>query len=110
MPVPVDVEEVLQGGAGHAPGGISVESHSRLKAPPIYITKFGGQSGKTIQDSESSLDEKSYSKYIERLDSGQENIWAPFNSKIDWEVSQWAKLRGPGSTAFTEFLEIEGVR
>lgn len=103
----MDVDEG-EGGAGRAPGGISVESHSRLKVPPIFITKFKGQAGKTISR-DSSDNGKSYSNYVERLDGSEENIWAPFNSKIDWEVSQWAKLRGPGSTAFTEFLEIEGV-
>jgi hypothetical protein len=38
------------------------------------------------------------------------SVWAPFASKIDWEVARWAKLRGPGSTAFSELLSIEGVR
>lgn len=38
-----------------------------------------------------------------------DNIWAPFESKIDWEFVRWAKLRGPGSTAVTELLGIEGV-
>jgi uncharacterized C2H2 Zn-finger protein len=35
--------------------------------------------------------------------------WAPFSSRMDWEVARWAKLRGPGSTAFSELLAIEGV-
>jgi hypothetical protein len=38
------------------------------------------------------------------------NIYAPFTSKLDWETAQWAKLRGPGSTSFSEFLAIDGVR
>ncbi|KAJ7789675.1 hypothetical protein B0H14DRAFT_3502730 [Mycena olivaceomarginata] len=29
---------------------------------------------------------------------------------MDWEVARWAKLRGSGSTAFTDLLHIEGVR
>ncbi|KAJ7841520.1 hypothetical protein B0H14DRAFT_3694203 [Mycena olivaceomarginata] len=37
------------------------------------------------------------------------NVYAPFNSKLDWEVARWAKLRGAGSTAFTELLKIDGV-
>jgi len=37
------------------------------------------------------------------------NPWAPFTSEIDWKVARWAKLRGPGSTAFSELLAIEGV-
>ncbi|KAG2741893.1 hypothetical protein P692DRAFT_20750106, partial [Suillus brevipes Sb2] len=37
------------------------------------------------------------------------NPWAPFNSQMDWEVAHWAKVRGLGSTAFTDLLAIEGV-
>ncbi|KAJ4471753.1 hypothetical protein C8J55DRAFT_375236, partial [Lentinula edodes] len=37
------------------------------------------------------------------------NPWAPFQSRIDWEVARWAKMRGPSSTAFSELLEIDGV-
>ncbi|KAJ7864581.1 hypothetical protein B0H14DRAFT_3084418 [Mycena olivaceomarginata] len=37
------------------------------------------------------------------------SVYAPFNSKLDWEVARWAKLRGAGSTAFTELLKINGV-
>ncbi|KAI0687394.1 hypothetical protein BC835DRAFT_1550763 [Cytidiella melzeri] len=28
---------------------------------------------------------------------------------MDWEVARWAKVRGPGSTALTELLQIPGV-
>lgn len=38
------------------------------------------------------------------------SLWAPFKSKMDWEIAKWAKLRGPGSTAFTDLLKIEGVQ
>ncbi|KAH6901475.1 hypothetical protein BKA70DRAFT_1388344 [Coprinopsis sp. MPI-PUGE-AT-0042] len=38
-----------------------------------------------------------------------ENVYAPFESQIDWEVARWAKLRGPSSTAFSELMAIEGV-
>ncbi|KAK7464428.1 hypothetical protein VKT23_006595 [Stygiomarasmius scandens] len=37
------------------------------------------------------------------------NVWAPFTSEIDWKVAKWAKMRGPGSTALTELLSIDGV-
>ena len=37
------------------------------------------------------------------------NPWAPFTSEIDWMVARWAKLQGPGSTAFSELLAINGV-
>jgi hypothetical protein len=35
--------------------------------------------------------------------------WAPFTSKIDWEIARWSKLRGPSSTAFSDLLKIDGV-
>jgi hypothetical protein len=41
--------------------------------------------------------------------SAAKNPYAPFASKIEWEVARWAKLRGPGSTAFSELLGIDGV-
>ena len=41
---------------------------------------------------------------------GQTNPWAPFQSRNDWEVARWAKLRGKGSNAFNELLAIPGVR
>ena len=37
------------------------------------------------------------------------NPFAPFLSKMEWEIAQWAKLRGPGSTAFSELIGIDGV-
>ncbi|KAH9013364.1 hypothetical protein EDB85DRAFT_2076599 [Lactarius pseudohatsudake] len=38
-----------------------------------------------------------------------DNPFAPFTSKMEWEIARWAKLRGPGSTAFTELTSIEGA-
>ena len=40
---------------------------------------------------------------------GGDNPWAPFLSKKDWEIARWAKLRGAGSTAFSDLLAIDGV-
>ena len=37
-------------------------------------------------------------------------IYWPFTSQLDWEITRWGKKRGPGSTALTELLEIDGVR
>ncbi|KAG2124273.1 hypothetical protein BD769DRAFT_1628794 [Suillus cothurnatus] len=38
----------------------------------------------------------------------EDNIYAPFASKLDWDIACWAKLRGSSSTAFTELVSIEG--
>ncbi|TBU36674.1 hypothetical protein BD309DRAFT_877923, partial [Dichomitus squalens] len=37
------------------------------------------------------------------------NPYAPFTSERDWKVGMWAKMHGPGSTAFDELLAIEEV-
>ncbi|KAJ7248067.1 hypothetical protein C8J57DRAFT_1522618 [Mycena rebaudengoi] len=52
--------------------------------------------------------EGGYDRYQSEL-GDPANVWAPFTSKVDWELAQWAKLRGPGSTAFTELLKISRV-
>jgi hypothetical protein len=41
--------------------------------------------------------------------NGSTNPWAPFQSKLDWEIAQWAKVRSPGSNAFSELLSLGGV-
>jgi len=48
-------------------------------------------------------------RYLEEVDASL-NFWAPFKSKLDWEIAKWAKLCGAGSTAFSDLLAIEGVR
>ncbi|KAM6491600.1 hypothetical protein JOM56_012992 [Amanita muscaria] len=48
-----------------------------------------------------------FDSYKQLLDGDTE--YAPFSSKLDWEIARWAKLHGPSSTALTELLQIEGV-
>ncbi len=43
-------------------------------------------------------------------DNNNENVYAPFQTRLDWEIARWAKLRGPGSTAMTELLKIDGFQ
>ncbi|KIJ67367.1 hypothetical protein HYDPIDRAFT_84908 [Hydnomerulius pinastri MD-312] len=47
--------------------------------------------------------------YLNQFDGGGGNLYAPFTSRLDYEVARWAKLRGQGSTAFSDLLGIEGV-
>ncbi|KAJ3719415.1 hypothetical protein C8R42DRAFT_584463, partial [Lentinula raphanica] len=37
------------------------------------------------------------------------NTWSPFMSERDFRIAHWAKMRGPGSNAVSELLNIEGV-
>ncbi|KAL4066499.1 hypothetical protein J3A83DRAFT_4359966 [Scleroderma citrinum] len=70
-----------------------------------YIHSFPLQSaGLPIQN----LDTSAYHQYQDKLHNKM-NMWAPFTSKIDFEVTQCARLCRPGSTALTELLEIDGL-
>ena len=66
--------------------------------------KFRGQAGEVVSRGHSGQDE-AYTQMIGDVD----NPFAPFSSKMEWELARWAKLRGPSSTAFTELVKIEGV-
>ncbi|KAG2108065.1 uncharacterized protein F5147DRAFT_761177 [Suillus discolor] len=49
-----------------------------------------------------------YEGYSQKI-AGSENIYAPFESKLDFDIALWAKMRGTGSTAFTDLLAIDDV-
>ncbi|KAF8991495.1 hypothetical protein BDQ17DRAFT_1332862 [Cyathus striatus] len=38
------------------------------------------------------------------------NPWALFTSRLNWEVTKWAKCHGPSSTAFSELLAIDELQ
>ncbi|KAG1732736.1 hypothetical protein EDB19DRAFT_1831224 [Suillus lakei] len=66
-----------------------------------------------LHDHEQSIDPTKQSSnvtYHAQLNSsGTDNVYAPFALKLDWEMAQWAKLRGPSLTAFSELISIEGL-
>jgi hypothetical protein len=75
------------------PDGIVIEPYpSPLAGAPLA----GGQSRSDYDDYEQQR--------------GHEKVYAPFCSKLDWSIAQWAKLRGPSSNAVNDFLQIDGVR
>ncbi|KIL63907.1 hypothetical protein M378DRAFT_79020 [Amanita muscaria Koide BX008] len=39
----------------------------------------------------------------------QQLSYAPFTSKLEWEIARWAKLRGPSESSLSEFLAIPEV-
>jgi hypothetical protein len=48
-------------------------------------------------------------EYEAHLANVEENLYHPFASKMDWEVTRWAKLCGLSSTPLSDLLAIEGV-
>ncbi|KAJ7212695.1 hypothetical protein GGX14DRAFT_361455 [Mycena pura] len=73
-----------------------------------YITTFGGKAGAPVPGRAETPAYTAYKNELGGIDEG--NPWHPWQSRMDWEVAQWAKLRGSTSTAFTDLLAIEGVR
>ncbi|THU90457.1 hypothetical protein K435DRAFT_911965 [Dendrothele bispora CBS 962.96] len=47
--------------------------------------------------------------YRANIEGSANNKYAPFYSRMEWEVARWAKMRGTGSTAFDDLLAIKGV-
>lgn len=73
--------------------------------PIVY--QYPGHAGEMIEEKNKS----GYTGYKRAVGAESENNpYAPFKSKIDWDMARWAKLRGPSSTAVTELMGIEDVR
>ena len=89
------------------PGQQAEVEHAQEQMGKVEIVPFGGLAGKPIRTGVATTD-----CYQTRVHghTGVANPYAPFNSKTDWEVAKWAKLRGPTSTAVTDLLMIPDVR
>ncbi|KAJ6537053.1 hypothetical protein B0H19DRAFT_1382817 [Mycena capillaripes] len=83
-------------------------AEDRFHHKPIVVKYPGNTAGKPISTTRDPTSEKVYESALK--DCTSSNPYAPFTSKMDWEVAKWAKLRGAGSTAFSDLLNIEGVR
>ncbi|KAJ7118222.1 hypothetical protein C8R44DRAFT_923423 [Mycena epipterygia] len=81
-------------------------AEDRFHEKPTIVKFPGDKAGASISEERSASTEQQYGDALGKSN----NIYAPFASKIDWDVARWAKLRGSGSTAFTDLLKIDGVR
>jgi hypothetical protein len=86
--------------------------HDRGRAEPSlenhpYIVKFPDKAAGAVYSSSGLTENQHYEQKVG--DESQMNPYAPFASKLEWEIGRWAKLRGPSSTAFNELMAIEGV-
>ncbi|KAG2110326.1 uncharacterized protein F5147DRAFT_752967 [Suillus discolor] len=74
---------------------------------PIVVHYPDQRAGQPI---DSAIKQPSNITYHAQLNgSSADNIYAPFASKLDWEMARWAKLQGSSSTAFSELVSIEGL-
>lgn len=78
-----------------------------LRRKPEKIVPFGKEAGKVFNTRRDQ--QTQFNPYSTLGASDSQNIYAPFISRMDWEVARWAKLQGPGSTSVSELLHINGV-
>ena len=95
-----DLDGVTQR-ASRLQGGAKAELNNKP-----YVVKFkGGMAGAVYMDQDGVDGNTAYTSQIGNPD----NPFSPFSSRMEWEIANWAKTRGPSSTAFTELMSIEGV-
>ena len=78
-----------------------------IPAVAQFVKKFSG-AGKILEANPLLAGYKPYASSLQTEDN-QPLEWAPFSTRLEWEVARWAKLRGPSSTALSELLQINGV-
>ncbi|THH32369.1 hypothetical protein EUX98_g1829, partial [Antrodiella citrinella] len=94
-----DAEIAPPTGRAHVERALRQEVHVRHFPSP--------RAGEALQRTETMFG--TYNKDLNNDGEG-DNIFAPFKSERDFQIARWAKMRGPGSTAFDELLKIPGVR
>ncbi len=118
-PAPSDVSHAFPTTDAPATGPV-LPSHARRENVEhtiprdrnTFIIHFpGSTAGAPVPDGTSvpNVTYQDYQASVESPGTSSTNPYAPFTSRIDWEVAQWAKLRGSGSTAFSDLLAIEEV-
>jgi hypothetical protein len=91
----------------HPPGAPPlVEALAQSLTENYIIEPFpGDKAGAPLKQATAS--QSNFEKYWQQLNSDAE--YAPFASRIDWEIARWAKIHGLTSNAVTELLKIDGV-
>ncbi|KAF9522133.1 hypothetical protein CPB83DRAFT_872088 [Crepidotus variabilis] len=101
-----DVDEDEEGFAFDAAARASVEA--RFDACTSHIVRYSSLHPRSNVGAVVSTGQHVDGSYSSSLGSNS-NPWAPFKSEIDWKFERWGKLRGPGSTALSELLAINGL-
>ncbi|CDO71997.1 hypothetical protein BN946_scf184943.g32 [Trametes cinnabarina] len=105
VPAPLDEQDADDEDRRGAPNRATqsrVNTHLHTKT---FVVPFPGNcAGASVGGHR---ERSAYENYQAHIDAVNTNPYAPFVSRIDWEVARWAKMRGPGSTAVSELLQIE---
>ncbi|KAH9060410.1 hypothetical protein EDB83DRAFT_2506630 [Lactarius deliciosus] len=81
------------------------ERHLRVRPHVVSYPNNAGQPVCPVSEKAALTDQE---RYLNSL-GDQTNPYAPFKSRMDWEIALWAKMRGSSSSAFTDLMGIDGV-
>jgi len=82
-----------------------VEASSSDAHPKVFVEHFPhGNPGAPINNTQGP------SIYESNQDVLGGSVWAPFQSKSDWDFAYWAKMNGPSASSLTGLLAIPNVR
>ncbi|KAG1805320.1 uncharacterized protein BJ212DRAFT_1304105 [Suillus subaureus] len=71
--------------------GLDQDKHEQLCNAPVTIKHFRGEAGAPLHNMPQ-VKRSEYTNYSANVEGSADNLWAPFNSQIDWEVAHWAKV------------------
>ncbi|TEB23184.1 hypothetical protein FA13DRAFT_1757116 [Coprinellus micaceus] len=103
-----DPPEELPTTAGSHPPATPLPRPLSPSQSPVVTIRYGHGAGEPLP-ADTGGDRPEHVKYQQSLKSLGQNIYHPFQSRLEWEFARWAKFRGPSSTAVSELLGIEGV-
>ncbi|KAF7796673.1 hypothetical protein EIP86_007856 [Pleurotus ostreatoroseus] len=113
--IEVEIAGGESGDEGSSPDGPAVDNArmrvERALRQQVYTANFPSETaGQPINEPNTAT--AGFNDYLDQVPhvGGPDNIFSPFESELDWKIARWAKLRGPGSTAVSELLEIPGVQ
>ncbi|RPD60944.1 hypothetical protein L226DRAFT_545471 [Lentinus tigrinus ALCF2SS1-7] len=91
-------------GEGECEAHKRTHTHLHTKTFTVLFPSTGA--GAPIDDEH---EDTEYEQFQSTLGDQDDNPYAPFLLRIDWEIAKWAKMRGPGSTAVSELLQIKDI-
>ncbi|THH26668.1 hypothetical protein EUX98_g7528 [Antrodiella citrinella] len=101
-PLPPPAVPIVDAEAPQAPAPAGRQHIEESLRQDVYIDHFpSARAGKPLRQEASSF--SSYGA------AEADNPYAPFPTRMDWEIARWGKIFGPGSNAMDRLLAIQGV-
>ncbi|PIL32251.1 hypothetical protein GSI_05496 [Ganoderma sinense ZZ0214-1] len=90
------------------PGPTQRRANEHLRTRTFAVRFPGPHAGSPLSQQRESTFYEQYES-ASHDDDDLNNDYYPFNSRLDWKITKWAKMHGPGSTAVSELLDIDDL-